>query len=58
MRAMERLMEGSTTLMIAHGLSKLANFDFRVELEDGRVHRMARAEGPGMRRARTGQSVP
>ena len=58
MRAMERLMEGRTTLMIAHRLSTLANCDFRLELHDGRVHRMERAEGPGMRRARTRQVVP
>jgi ATP-binding cassette subfamily B protein len=53
MRAMERLMEGRTTLMIAHRLSTLANCDFRLELHGGRVHSMTRVEGSAVRRART-----
>jgi ATP-binding cassette subfamily B protein len=37
MEAMERLMRGRTTFMIAHRLSTLANCDARLEIEDGRV---------------------
>jgi len=39
MEAMERLMRGRTTFMIAHRLSTLANCDARLEIEDGRVVR-------------------
>jgi ATP-binding cassette subfamily B protein len=53
MLAMERLMEGRTTLMIAHRLSTLSNCDFRLELQGGRVHSMTRAQGSAVRRART-----
>jgi ATP-binding cassette subfamily B protein len=37
MEAMERLMDGRTTFMIAHRLSTLDICDARLELEDGRV---------------------
>jgi ATP-binding cassette subfamily B protein len=37
MEAMERLMQGRTTFMIAHRLGTLANCDARLEIEDGRV---------------------
>jgi ATP-binding cassette subfamily B protein len=37
MEAMERLMRGRTTFMIAHRLSTLANCDARLQIEDGRV---------------------
>jgi ABC-type transport system involved in cytochrome bd biosynthesis fused ATPase/permease subunit len=37
MEAMERLMRGRTTFMIAHRLATLANCDARLEVEDGRV---------------------
>jgi ATP-binding cassette, subfamily B, bacterial len=37
MEAMERLMSGRTTFMIAHRLATLANCDARLEVEDGRV---------------------
>jgi ATP-binding cassette subfamily B protein len=37
MEAMERLMRGRTTFMIAHRLGTLANCDARLEIEDGRV---------------------
>src|SRR5215212_5840663 len=37
MEAMERLMSGRTTFMIAHRLSTLANCDARLQIEDGRV---------------------
>jgi len=37
MAAMERLMEGRTTLMIAHRLSTLERCDMRIELDAGRV---------------------
>jgi ATP-binding cassette subfamily B protein len=39
MDAMERLMRGRTTLMIAHRLGTLANCDTRLEIEDGRIVR-------------------
>jgi ATP-binding cassette, subfamily B, bacterial len=39
MEAMERLMRGRTTFMIAHRLSTLANCDARLEIEYGRVVR-------------------
>ncbi len=35
--AMERLMAGRTTFMIAHRLSTLASCDVRVEIDDGRM---------------------
>ncbi len=37
MKAMERLMQGRTTFMIAHRLSTLETCDMRMELEDGRL---------------------
>jgi len=42
MEAMERLMQGRTTFMIAHRLGTLANCDARLEIEDGRVVRFER----------------
>jgi len=37
MEAMERLMQGRTTFIIAHRLSTLSNCDLRLELENGRL---------------------
>jgi hypothetical protein len=37
MEAMERLMQGHTTVMIAHRLSTLAHCDARLEIEHGRL---------------------
>ena len=37
MEAMERLMKGRTTFIIAHRLSTLENCDIRLELEAGRL---------------------
>ena len=37
MEAMDRLMRGRTTIMIAHRLSTLENCDFRLEIERGRL---------------------
>jgi ATP-binding cassette subfamily B protein len=37
MEAMERLMRGRTTFLIAHRLGTLAGCDLRLEVEDGRV---------------------
>jgi ATP-binding cassette subfamily B protein len=39
MEAMERLMNGRTTFMIAHRLGTLENCDTRLEIEDGRIVR-------------------
>jgi ATP-binding cassette subfamily B protein len=36
--AMDRLMRGRTTFMIAHRLSTLASCDVRIEVADARVH--------------------
>jgi ATP-binding cassette, subfamily B, bacterial len=44
--AMERLMEGRTSFMIAHRLSTLEVCDLRLELEDGRIVRRARRPSP------------
>jgi ATP-binding cassette subfamily B protein len=48
MEALERLMEGRTTLVIAHRLSTLDHCDLRLEIERGElvgVRSMARAGG-------------
>ena len=37
MAALDRLMEGRTTFMIAHRLSTLAGCDVRLTVEDARV---------------------
>lgn len=44
--AMERLMHGRTTFMIAHRLSTLANCDARLEIEDGRMIRLEQRRIP------------
>jgi ATP-binding cassette subfamily B protein len=44
--AMERLMHGRTTFMIAHRLGTLANCDARLEIEDGRVIRLEQRRIP------------
>ena len=36
--ALEQLMRGRTTLMIAHRLSTLESCDHRLEVDHGRVH--------------------
>jgi ATP-binding cassette subfamily B protein len=41
--AMERLMQGRTTFIIAHRLSTLENCDLRLEIENGRVVTLASA---------------
>jgi ATP-binding cassette subfamily B protein len=46
MEAMERLMGGRTTFMIAHRLSTLANCDVRLEIEDGCVVRLEQRRIP------------
>ena len=43
MQAMDRLMEGRTTFIIAHRLSTLARCDVRLQLEHGRLAPAARA---------------
>lgn len=47
MTAMERLMAGRTTIMIAHRLSTLDTCDLRLEIENGRLARLEEAEVPG-----------
>ncbi len=47
MGAMERLMSGRTTFMIAHRLSTLENCDIRLELEKGRVLSFSASDGLG-----------
>jgi ATP-binding cassette subfamily B protein len=44
MEAMDRLMRGRSTLMIAHRLSTLANCDVRLEIEDGRLRTVVSKE--------------
>ncbi len=46
MEAMERLMRGRTSFMIAHRLGTLANCDSRLEIEDGRVVRLEQRRIP------------
>jgi ATP-binding cassette subfamily B protein len=46
MKAMERLMKGRTTFIIAHRLSTLENCDLRLGLEKGRIVAPAHAEAP------------
>jgi ATP-binding cassette subfamily B protein len=46
MEAMERLMRGRTTFMIAHRLSTLEICDVRIQLEHGQVVSVTRAETP------------
>ena len=46
MEAMERLMRGRTTFMIAHRLGTLANCDMRLEVEGGRVARFGQQRIP------------
>jgi len=46
MDAMERLMRGRTTFMIAHRLGTLANCDVRLEIEEGRVVRFEQQRIP------------
>jgi ATP-binding cassette subfamily B protein len=47
MEAMERLMRGRTTFMIAHRLGTLANCDARLQIEDGCVVRLEQRLVPG-----------
>ncbi len=45
-QAMERLMRGRTTFMIAHRLTTLANCDMRLEIYDGRVSNVRSLTSP------------
>jgi ATP-binding cassette subfamily B protein len=47
MAAMERLMAGRTTIMIAHRTSTLEACDVRLEIENGRLARLGGIESPG-----------
>jgi ATP-binding cassette subfamily B protein len=49
MEAMQRLMSGRTTFMIAHRLSTLEGCDVRLELEHGRLLRFTETGVPGPR---------
>jgi len=53
MDAMERLMKGRTTFIIAHRLSTLQNCDLRLELENGRVVAPPVADGLGLRASKS-----
>jgi ATP-binding cassette subfamily B protein len=48
MEAMERLMRGRTTIMIAHRLSTLASCDVRLEMANGRVCSVAPSAPPAV----------
>jgi ATP-binding cassette, subfamily B, bacterial len=51
LQAMQRLMEGRTTFMIAHRLNTLASCDIRLHFENGLLHPSAPASNePGQRR--------
>ena len=56
MEAMERLMHGRTTFMIAHRLSTLKHSDLLVRIEGGRLAAVTRDEGRGMRDESDGTS--
>jgi ATP-binding cassette subfamily B protein len=53
MEAMERLMRGRTTFMIAHRLGTLANCETQLEIEGGRVVRLEQRRISAVNRART-----
>ena len=50
MEAMERLMSGRTSFMIAHRLSTLDACDLRLEIDDGRIAGRASSQGKPRRR--------
>jgi len=52
-KAMERLMHGRTTFMIAHRLSTLARSDLRVEVKDGRILPVEAPSSPAPKRHRS-----
>ena len=56
--AMERLMSGRTTFMIAHRLSTLENCELRLELDGGRLRRPARAPAKAAARRAGAASRP
>ena len=53
--AIERLMEGRTTFMIAHRLSTLEGCDMRLVIKDGRIYRIP--QEPPAQRSETGEPV-
>jgi ATP-binding cassette, subfamily B, bacterial len=57
LEAMERLMAGRTSFMIAHRLSTLEVCDLRLELEKGRIVARAREPAPRSPRARVVRPV-
>jgi ABC-type multidrug transport system ATPase subunit len=59
MQAMERLMSGRTTFMIAHRLETLAGCDVRLEVEDGALAALRRVGAPATsRRQAAGDVTP
>ena len=58
MDAMELLMHGRTTLMIAHRLSTLEHCNARLSLEEGRAITMAGGSGFGASAVTVGLRAP
>src|SRR5260370_41443503 len=58
MQAMERLMQGRTSFMIAHRLTTLADCDVRLEVSAGRVARVTPAARPSFAAAVGMENAP
>jgi ATP-binding cassette subfamily B protein len=58
MDAMERLMRGRTTFMIAHRLSTLENCDLRLQIENGRLVNTQRSVAKIARKAGASAGAP
>ena len=58
MEAMERLMAGRTTVMIAHRLGTLEACDVRLEIENGRLAHLHEVGAAGIRASSKVGGVP